>query len=104
MLNFNDGKEISVITPIMNPKEIVERGEQIYRDMYQEAYEREHDGKFVAIDVRTKNAYVGDSPEAVLKDARDDAPQGLFHLIKVGSAGAFRVSYSNNATVDWIFT
>ena len=76
--------------PLSNPKQIAERGEAIYRDRYQQQYERDHPGKFVAIDVRTENAYSADTPEDALADAHKQAPQGLFHLIQVGHAGAFR--------------
>jgi len=88
---------------LSDPKAIVERGEQIYKERYKDQFEREHIGEFVAIDVITEKAYVARTPEKVLDDAKKDAPQGLFHLIQVGQAGAFRVSYSSHAPVDWIF-
>lgn len=88
---------------LSNPKAIAERGEAIYREKYKAAYEAEHLGKFVAIDVASGDAYVGDSAEEVLEEARAKAPKGFFHLIRVGSPGAFRVSYTSNATLDWIF-
>jgi len=89
--------------PLSNPKAIAELGEKIYREQYQEQYEREHSGKFVAIDVSTQKAYIADTPEEVLEAARQDAPEGIFHLIQVGFPGAFRVSYTNHADMDWIF-
>ncbi len=86
-----------------NPKAIAERGEQIYRDKYKFTYESEHSGKFVAIDVTSEDAYIADTPKEALESARQASPKGLFHLVKVGALGAFRSSYTNNATVDWIF-
>jgi len=88
-----------------NPKAIAELGEKIYSDRYKDEYERDHPGKFVAIDVTTQKAYVGDTPEGVLNVAREDSPHGIFHLIQVGFSGAFRVSYTNNddAGLDWVF-
>jgi len=88
---------------LSNPKAIAERGEQIYLQTYKNAFESEHPGKFVAIDVKTEKAYIADTPMDAFEAARKDAPNGLFHLIKVGARGAFRVSYTNNATMDWIF-
>jgi len=87
---------------ISNPKQIAEKGEEIYK-RYQTAYEKEHAGKFVAIDVKTEKLYVADTAVEALQNARADAPLGLFHLIKVGAAGAFRVSYTANDSVDWLF-
>lgn len=88
---------------LSNPKALAERGEKIYQEKYKSAYESQYLGKFVAIDVTTERAYVADSPAAAAELARKDSPKGLFHLIKVGAAGAFKVSYTNNAALDWIF-
>jgi hypothetical protein len=88
---------------LSNPKAIAERGEAIYREKYKAAYEAEYLGKFVAIDVKSEHAYMGDSADEALELARKEAPTGLFHLMKIGSPGAFRVSYSSNAKLDWIF-
>ncbi len=88
---------------ITSPKHIAERGEEIYRTKYKASYEEEHWGKYVAIDVLTEHAYVDETPEGALEKARTAAPRGLFHLIRVGSPGAFRVSYTNDTSVDWLF-
>jgi len=88
---------------LSNPKAIAERGEQIYREKYQSAYESKHPGKFVAIDTASEKTYIADSPREALESARHDAPKGTFHLVRVGAPGAFRVSYTSNASVDWIF-
>jgi hypothetical protein len=70
---------------ISNPKVAAERGEKIYNEKYKTAFEAEHYGKFVAIDVMSDKAYVADSPEEA-------------------STGAFRVSYTtSNANLDWLF-
>lgn len=90
-------------SPLTNPKAIAERGEEIYRARYKEQYEREHLGKFVAIDVETGKAYISETPEGALGTARADSANGLFHLIQVGFLGAFRVTRTNHASLDWIF-
>ena len=88
---------------LSNPKQIAERGEQIYQEKYKSAYEAEHPGKYVAIDILSTKAYVANTPIEALELARKDSPKGLFHLIRVGSPGAFKVSHMTNATADWIF-
>ena len=86
-----------------DPREVAEKGEAIYADKFRENYEPEKDGQFVAIDVLTEEAYVAPQPEEALDLARREAPDGIFHLIKIGSEGAFRVSYTTNASSDWVF-
>lgn len=92
-----------VTMQITNPKAIATLGEKIYTDKYREAYEQDHPGKFVAIDISTEEAFVGNTAEAALDAAQTASPTGVFHLIKVGSPGAFRVSYASNGHLDWIF-
>ncbi len=90
-------------SPISNPKAAADLGEKIYQERYKDAYEREHAGKFVAINVQNADTYIADTPEDALDRAYAESPAGLFHLIQVGHAGAFRVSYSQGSSVDWIF-
>jgi len=89
--------------PLSSPKAIAELGEKIYNERYKAQYEHDHQGRFVAIDVTTGASFIGDTPESVLEAAKEASPQGLFHLIQVGFSGAFRVSFTNHAFVDWIF-
>lgn len=88
--------------PSFNPKLTAELGEKIYQEKYQKEYEEKYPGMFVVIDVTTSTAYLGDSPEIAFQSARKEA-RGPFHLIKVGASGAFHVSYTAHATLDWIF-
>jgi hypothetical protein len=85
------------------PQQLAEAGEKIYNERYRQEYERSHMGSFVAIDAKTGKAYLGKSSAAALQAAHSDAPQGAFHLIKVGSEAAFRVSHSSNGKMDWLF-
>lgn len=47
-------------------------------------------------------SFVGDTPERALRIGHEKTPDGMFHLIRVGHAGAYRVSYSSNASSDWL--
>ena len=86
-----------------HPKAIAERGEKIYNERYRVVFEAAHPGHFAVIDVVTEQAYVGATPEAAYEVAHRAAPRGLFHLIKIGEPGAFRVSHSLDAHLDWVF-
>ena len=87
-----------------NPSEMAAAGEKIYQERYKAAYEKEHAGKYVAINVRSGNATIGDTPEAAMNAARTEAGDGMFHLIRVG----FPSVYSSSSQIpygpkDWIF-
>jgi hypothetical protein len=88
---------------LSNLQAIADLGEKIYKDKYQSDLERTHPGEFVAIDVQSGKAYVGKSPESVYEGARKGSPNGLFHLIKIGEEGAYRVSYSSDGEPNGIF-
>ena len=86
-----------------NPKEIAETGEKIYNEKYRAQYEAEHLGKFVAINIRSGHATLAETSEEALQMAKAADPSGLFHLIRVGSPGAFRVSYAQHGDNDWLY-
>jgi hypothetical protein len=89
--------------PITNPQEIATVGQRIYDDQYRSTYENKYPGQFVAIEVDSKDAFVDALPEKAIEAGRKKYPHGLFHLIKIGAAGAFKVSYTSDAGRDWIF-
>ena len=84
-------------TQSQSPTGIAQRGEKIYRDCYQQKFEAEHMGQFVAIDVETEEAYLGDSSADALSRARAAAPNGAFHLMRVGQPTAFKSSRHTSA-------
>lgn len=71
---------------------IVARGEHIYTERYRQDYEQRYPGHFVAVDVVSGEAYVEQFAEEALEEARLAAPGGIYHLIRIGSPGAFKVS------------
>lgn len=71
---------------------VVERATKIYDENYRERYERDHAGMFVVIDVQTSQAYLGKTSGEALGTANEKAPNGVFHLMRVGQETAFRMS------------
>lgn len=92
-----------MIKQFANPQEIAEAGQKIYDTKFRANYESKHSGYFVAVDVTTEQAFVAQQPEEALRQAQVASPKGIFHLIKIGSSGAFRVSYNSHASSDWLF-
>jgi hypothetical protein len=79
---------------LRDPRSVAALGEKIYAERYREEFEQLYLGQFVVIDVTTEEAYRGITPEEAINAARQHAPQGVFHMIRVGEPGAFRVSYT----------
>ena len=77
-----------------SPAEVSAEAWRIYNDTYRKEYEAKYHEQFVAIDITTGDAYRAKWPEKALQKARESAPQGTFHLIRVGWSGAIRVSYT----------
>jgi hypothetical protein len=77
--------------------ELARRGQEIYKREYRERFECEHMGEYAVIEVESGRAYLGESAMDAIDAARREFAQGLFHLVKVGQPGAFRVSYTSDA-------
>jgi len=75
-----------------NLQQIAKRGSNIYRDKYRAAYEREWAGRFAAIDIDTEKAYVADYADQALAKAKAAAPKGVFYLVRIGAASAFKTA------------
>jgi hypothetical protein len=88
--------------PSLTPQEISDRGDALYKDKFQTLYEKQHPGKFLAIDVTTQEGFLGDRPEQALEAAQAQNINGYFHLVKIGSPGVFRVSFSRSHTHDGV--
>lgn len=76
-----------------SPDGIAAEGERLYAERHKARLEASNRGEYVAINVLKGDAYVGKFPEEALTKARREAPNGVFHLIRIGSPGAFRSSF-----------
>lgn len=86
----------------LTPQDISDRGDALYKNKFQDLYEKQHHGKFLAIDVTTQEGFLGDTPEQALEAAQTQNIDGYFHLVKIGSPGVFRVSYSRSHTHEGV--
>lgn len=91
------------IREFTRPQEVADAGERIYRERHKDTLEGQSPGQFAAIDVLSGEAYVAKFPEDALSEAQRRAPGGLFHLIRIGSANAFRTSRALDVGCDWVF-
>lgn len=88
---------------VSTPNKIVQEANRIYKENFKEDFERNHKGKYAAIDVRTGHAYLGSSSDDALRKARKAAPRGVFHLIRVGFRSAFKSTRFTGHHDDWMW-
>ncbi len=86
---------------LTDPGKIAAAAEKIYDERYRQKYEGKFLGQFVVIDVHGGSAYQGEFAEEALQKARESAPHGVFHLIRIGAPGAFKVSYVGERETSW---
>jgi hypothetical protein len=68
-----------------SPEKIADAGERIYEERYKAELEPGRHGHFIAVDVTSGCGYIAEYPEQALQDAREAAPNGIFHLIRIGA-------------------
>jgi len=73
----------------MGIQDIADTATEIYGRLYRAQFEEKHRYHFVVIDIKDEKAYVHETPEGALQNARKAAPHGVFHLMRIGSPGAF---------------
>lgn len=76
---------------ILTPEQVAQRGEEIYKNKLKQILEPKDNGKFVAIDVVSEDYFVGDSLLEALENAKKKYPDRLFHTIKIGYQGIFKM-------------
>lgn len=88
-----------------NPTEIASEADRIYQEDLKDKLEESNHGHYVAIDVLTGKYYLGDYAEHALMKAREKAPRGVFHLIKIGGLTSLGARYigRQKTTQGWIF-
>ena len=70
---------------ILTTSEIVQKAEHAFAEKYQAEYEAEFNGHYAVIDITDDSIYAGKFPEAAMKEAIEKSPDGVFHLIRIGS-------------------
>lgn len=67
----------------VNIQHLAEEGSKIYEGL-KDQYEPQQNGKFLAIDVETKNVYLGDTSSEAVEEARAAHPDKVFYVVKIG--------------------
>ncbi len=74
-------------------QKIASEGARIYEEIKPQYDPQEH-GKFLAIDIDTKKSYLSDSSAGALELARQEHPDTVFYVVKIGFDSAESVARS----------
>lgn len=83
-------KQLSSL-PTIYPEDITQKGREIFQKLTQKL-ENKHKGKFVAIEVKSGQYFLGATQEEALKRAKKKFPRQIFYFAKVGFPAAVSVS------------
>lgn len=64
-------------------QKIAEEGAKIYQSIKAD-FEPNNNGKFLAIDIDSKKAYLGNTSAEALESARQNYPKKVFYVVKIG--------------------
>lgn len=78
-----------------NIQKIAEEGAKIYEKIKLQ-YEPQENGKFLAIETKSKDVFMGDSSSEAVESARKAHPNKVFYVVKVGHSAAETL-----ASLDW---
>jgi len=96
---------------ILTTSEIVQKAEHAYAEKFRAKCEAEFNGQYAVIDITDDSLFVGEfpeiampeiaMPEIAMKEAIEKSPDGVFHLIRIGSpASVCHVGHLGRQHVD----
>jgi hypothetical protein len=80
------------VTAPFNPTQLGDLGRKLYTETFEPIYAPSHIGEILAIEVKSKTAYLGKTPLEALQTAQAAQPNGFFHLVRIGSPGVYKLS------------
>ena len=75
-------------------QEVARRGKEIYERDIRAKVESEQEGRFLVIDVKSGSYALADDELEAFDRAREEAPDGLLYLVRVGHRAAHRLGAS----------
>ncbi len=83
---------VRMMQTIKDPDAFARRAEAIYNRKYRADFEAEYHGKIVAIEVKSGDAFVGDTESDAFEKAHEQHPDRFFFFLRVGYRAAQRVT------------
>jgi hypothetical protein len=84
----------------MNFDQVAETGKKLYEEEFKEKFATGHTGEVLAIEVKSKTAYLGKTPLEALSAGEAANQAGLFYLVRIGSPGVYHLRSTRRATRD----
>jgi hypothetical protein len=87
-------------------EEIASLGKEIYAKRLQPLLEPENTGKFLVIDIETRDYEMDENGEVASLRARDKKPDGVRYAMRIGHRAWGRIRFArlaptNSATANW---
>lgn len=86
------------ILPQLNPEEIARLGEELYQKELKSKLEPKENGKYVAIEVESKEYFVKETKEEALDEAQKVFPDKIFFVRRIGELEKVSSKYSFDFT------
>jgi predicted nucleic acid-binding protein len=91
---------------LLSPEQVVEKGQKFYAEKLKAELEPDKNGKFVVIEIESGDYFIADTLVEALEKAKDKYPSKLFHTVKIGFEGIYKMgtysrtgfSYTNTPT------
>lgn len=71
--------------------DLADSGQRLYDERLRAVLEPDHEGEFVAIEPETERYFLGPTGLAALRTGRQELPDKLFYLLRVGHDAAYRL-------------
>ncbi len=87
---------------VLTPEQVSELGQKIYDEKLKATLEPKERGRFVAIEVGSGEYFTNDTLLGVLQEAKKKYPDKLFHTIRIGYEGVFKMgSYAKGKGISY---
>jgi hypothetical protein len=80
---------------------VAERARQLYRERFKQTLEKNSFGQFVAIEVDSKEYFLGSTPLQAINNAQKKYASKPFHVIKIGYDEALLIKLGKN--IDLVY-
>lgn len=94
-------ESINSETPL-TPQQVSEKGQQIYNEKLKSELEPDNRGKFLVIEVESGEFFLGDTIIEALQKAKDKYPTKLFHTVRIGYEGIFKMGTYARRGYGWV--